>query len=118
MGGNPFATTSVYCLIAFLERRFGVHFAMGGTGSLVKGLVGLIEGQGGTVRCNQTVSEITAHAGVATGVRLASGETLAAQVVVSNADSATTYRNLVAPEHRKRWTDWRKAAPPSSSRIV
>ena len=48
VGGNPFATTSVYCLIAFLERRFGVHFAMGGTGSLVKGLVSLIEGQGGS----------------------------------------------------------------------
>ena len=107
VGGNPFATTSVYCLIAFLERRFGVHFAMGGTGSLVKGLVNLIEGQGGSVRCNQAVAEITAHAGKATGVRLASGETLAAHVVVSNADSATTYRNLVAPQHRKRWTDRR-----------
>ncbi len=107
VGGNPFATTSVYCLIAFLERRFGVHFAMGGTGSLVKGLVSLIEGQGGIVRCNQAVAEITASAGSVTGVRLASGETLAAQVVVSNADSATTYRNLVAPEHRKRWTDRR-----------
>ncbi len=107
VGGNPFATTSVYCLIAFLERRFGVHFAMGGTGSLVKGLVSLIEGQGGSVRCNTAVAEITAQAGVVTGVRLASGETLAAQVVVSNADSATTYRNLVAPEHRKRWTDRR-----------
>ncbi len=107
VGGNPFATTSVYCLIAYLERRFGVHFAMGGTGSLVKGLVNLIEGQGGAVRCNQAVAEITAKAGVATGVRLASGETLAAQVVVSNADSATTYRHLVAPEHRKRWTDRR-----------
>ena len=107
VGGNPFATTSVYCLIAFLERRFGVHFAMGGTGSLVKGLVSLIEGQGGTVRCNQTVAQITADAGAVTGVRLTSGEMLAAQVVVSNADSATTYRNLIAPEHRKRWTDRR-----------
>ncbi len=28
-------------------------------------------------------------------------------MVVSNADSATTYRHLVAPEHRKRWTDKR-----------
>ena len=32
VGGNPFATTSIYSLIAFLERRWGVHFAMGGTG--------------------------------------------------------------------------------------
>jgi phytoene desaturase len=38
-------------------------------------------------------------------VRLAVGDTIAADVVVSNADSATTYRHLVAPEHRSRWTD-------------
>lgn len=107
VGGNPFATTSVYCLIAFLERRWGVHFAMGGTGSLVRGLVGLIEGQGGSVRCNQGVAEITVEDGAATGVRLDDGQLLRADVVVSNADSAWTYRHLVAPEHRRRWTDRR-----------
>ena len=39
IGGNPFSATSIYCLIAFLERKWGVHFAMGGTGRLVQGLV-------------------------------------------------------------------------------
>lgn len=107
VGGNPFSTTSVYCLIAFLERRWGVHFAMGGTGSLVRGLVKLIEGQGNQVRCDQAVDKITVSAGRATGVRLASGELMPADVVVSNADSASTYRYLVAPEHRRRWTDTR-----------
>ncbi|MBU2410917.1 MAG: phytoene desaturase, partial [Gammaproteobacteria bacterium] len=107
VGGNPFSTTSVYCLIAFLERRFGVHFAMGGTGSLVRGMVKLIEGQGGRVRCNQGVAQITVERGAATGVRLEDGSVLRADVVVSNADSASTYRHLVAPEHRKRWTDRR-----------
>jgi phytoene desaturase len=107
VGGNPFATTSVYCLIAFLERRWGVHFAMGGTGSLVRGLVNLVEGQGGTVRCGQAVARITSEQGRATGVRLASGQWLGADIVVSNADSATTYRDLVAPEDRRRWTDRR-----------
>ncbi len=107
VGGNPFATTSVYCLIAFLERQWGVHFPMGGTGKLVTGLVGLIEGQGGQVLCNQAVAEITVASGAATGVRMSNGDLLKADVVVSNADSATTYRNLVAPEHRTRWTDKR-----------
>jgi phytoene desaturase len=63
VGGNPFSTTSVYCLIAFLERRWGVHFAMGGTGSLVNGLVKLIEGQGNQVRCDQAVDKITVSDG-------------------------------------------------------
>jgi len=111
VGGNPFSTTSVYCLIAFLERRWGVHFPMGGTGSLVKGLVNLIEGQGGAVRCNRGVAQITVKTDGkkprASGVLLENGETIAADVVVSNADSAWTYRHLVAPEHRKRWTNRR-----------
>jgi phytoene desaturase len=105
VGGNPFAASAIYCLIAFLERRWGVHFAMGGTGRLVSGLVGLIEGQGGSVRLNAGVEEILVEGGRARGVRLASGEILRAPVVVSNADSATTYRSLVKPEHRRRWTD-------------
>ncbi len=107
VGGNPFSTTSVYCLIAFLERRWGVHFPMGGTGSLVAGLVKLIEGQGGTLRCGARVAQICVTGGAASGVRLADGETLAADVVVSNCDSAWTYRHLLAPEHRKRWTNKR-----------
>jgi phytoene desaturase len=50
IGGNPFTASSIYCLIAFLERRWGVHFAMGGTGRLVDGLVKLILGQRGPGR--------------------------------------------------------------------
>src|SRR5687768_6823958 len=80
VGGNPFATTSIYSLIAFLERRWGVHFAMGGTGSLVRGLVGLIEGQGGAVRCGAEITRILVTDKRAVGVRLASGEEIAADV--------------------------------------
>ncbi len=105
VGGNPFDTTAVYCLISYLERRWGVHFAMGGTGSLVRGLQGLIEGQGGVVRCNADVEEILVRDGAARGVRLVSGETIAADIVVSNADAAYTYRNLVPAAARRRWTD-------------
>jgi phytoene desaturase len=107
IGGNPFTASSIYCLIAFLERRWGVHFAMGGTGVLVDGLLKLIEGQGGTLRCNQEVQEILVEKGAASGVRLASGETIDADVVVSNADSAWTYRHLLPEQARSRWTNRR-----------
>lgn len=107
IGGNPFSATSIYCLICFLERRWGVHFAMGGTGRLVTGLAGLIEGQGGALRTRAAVDEIILEKGRATGVRLADGETIAADIVVSNADSATTYRELLPRAARKRWTDKR-----------
>ena len=107
VGGNPFSTTSIYCLIAHLERRWGVHFAMGGTGQLVTGLVGLIESQGGSLRCNSEVDHITLDGQTATGVKLKSGEVIAADIVVSNADSAWTYKHLLPAKARKRWTDSR-----------
>lgn len=109
VGGNPFTTTSVYCLIAFLERRWGVHFAMGGTGRLVTGLVDLIEGQGSVVRCNAEVAQITLDGQRATGVQLVTGERLAADVVVSNADAAWTYRHLLPKSAKRRWSDHKLA---------
>lgn len=105
VGGNPYSTTSIYTLIAYLERKWGVHFPMGGTGTLVQGMVGLIEGLGGQVRLGADVAEITLAGKRATGVRLRSGETLDADIVVSNADAAWTYRHLLPASARKRWTD-------------
>ena len=119
IGGNPFTATSIYALIAALERRWGVHFVMGGTGRLVQGLVRLIEGQGGAVRCGEQVQAITLRGRAATGVQLASGETIAADIVVSNADSAWTYRHLLPSAVRRRWTDRRlEAARYSMSLFV
>jgi phytoene desaturase len=69
--------------------------------------VSLIEGQGGGVHCNADVEEIAVAGGRATGVRLASGETIAADIVVSNACSAWTYRHLLPGVARRRWTDRR-----------
>ncbi len=113
VGGNPFNVTSIYTLIAFLERKWGVHYAMGGTGALVRGLTGLIDGLGGAIRLGEEVREITLdETGVrprATGVRLASGEALAADLVVSNADAAWTYRHLLPARVRPTWTDRRLA---------
>jgi phytoene desaturase len=107
VGGNPFAASSIYALIAYLERKWGVHWAMGGTGALVRGLAGLIRDQGGTIRCEATVEQILLTGRRARGVRLAGGEEIAADIVVSNADSAWTYRHLLPPAARRRWTDRR-----------
>jgi phytoene desaturase len=109
IGGNPFAASSLYGLIAHLERHWGVHYALGGMTRLVSGLVGLIEGMGGRVRLSTPVRRIVTVDGRATGVILASGELLSADIVVSNADSAETYGALVDLGARRRWTDRRLA---------
>ncbi len=114
VGGNPFTTTSIYTLINFLERKFGVHYAMGGTGSLVKGLVTLIEGQGGRLRYKANVQSIVVEDRRAKGVMLQSGEELGADIVVSNADVATTYQSLVPSAVKRRWNERRVANARSS----
>jgi len=88
-----------------LERHWGVWFPMGGTGALVRGLVKLIEGHGNEVRLNTTVKRIDVENGRAVGVTLEGGESLRADLVVSNADAAWTYKHLLADHPRKRWTD-------------
>ena len=107
VGGNPFNTTSIYSLIHYLERRWGVHFPRGGTGALVSALGQLMQDVGVSVRLNQHVERITIDQGRATGVELASGESIAADLVICNGDPAQIYRNLVPAENRKRWTNRR-----------
>ena len=104
IGGNPMTTTAYYCLIAHLERKYGVHYAMGGMGSLSQGMVNLIHQQGNTIRYQADVSQILSNNGKATGVELANGEQIAADVVVSNADSAWTYKKLLGSHKARRWT--------------
>ncbi|MDX2308639.1 MAG: phytoene desaturase family protein [Hyphomicrobium sp.] len=106
IGGSPFRTTAYYCLITHLEKLHGVHYAVGGTGALVRGLVGLIVGQGNSVRLGADVEEIVIERGRAAGVKLSSGEQITADIVVSNADTAWTYSRLVGQRaKRRRWTD-------------
>ncbi|HEX8289265.1 MAG TPA: phytoene desaturase [Pyrinomonadaceae bacterium] len=105
IGGNPFTATSIYAMIHELEQKFGVWFAMGGTGALVRGLGKLFTDTGGKVLLEKEVEEIKVKKGRANGVKLKSGEFFEADAVVSNADVAFTYLNLIAPEHRRKYTD-------------
>lgn len=107
IGGNPFSVTSAYALIHSLERTWGVHSAIGGTGAIVRGMVRLLEQRGVTLRLNAPVTRIRIEQGRACGVELANGQRVDADLVVSNADTAWTYKHLVAPEHRRHWTDRR-----------
>ncbi len=107
IGGNPFSVTRVYSLINTLERRWGVHWAMGGTGALVQGLVKLLEERGVDIRLNAPVTRIRVEGRRATGVVLQDAEVLDADIVVSNGDAAWTYRNLIDPHERTHWTDRR-----------
>ncbi len=107
VGGNPFQTTSIYALIHHLERQWGVHYAMGGTGAIVRAFGRLFQELGGHICLNTPIAHIEVRDGAARGVVTRDGRTIDADAVVSNADVANTYRKLIAPKHRRRNTNRR-----------
>lgn len=108
VGGNPFDTTSIYAMIHYLEREWGIHYALGGTGAIVKALVKLTEELGGTFHYNTAVQEILVEGRRVSGVRLADGAIHHADHIISNADVAFTNMNLIPARHRgRRNSDWR-----------
>ncbi|MEM7807809.1 MAG: phytoene desaturase family protein [Planctomycetota bacterium] len=114
VGGNPFNTTCIYSLIFYLEREWGVQFAMGGTGAIVRGLQRLMEEEGIEVRLGEEVCGIVTEgtsaaqeglasnadvSGVAVGKDLESAEQLEADAVVCNGDPPHVYRELLVREN-------------------
>jgi phytoene desaturase len=96
IGGNPFEISSIYTLIHPLEKKFGVHFPVGGTHALVRSLVQLFEDLGGELRCDADVRRITTTAsGRVTGLKV-NDEVFPCDIVISNADVQHTYRHLLA----------------------
>ena len=105
IGGDPMHVTSIYSLVAYLEKEFGVHYAMGGVQEIANAMTRVIRAQGGQVRQGVEVDEILIEDGAATGVRLTNSETIRAKIVISNADAGHTYQRLLRNHPRKRWTD-------------
>ncbi|WP_292284592.1 phytoene desaturase [Marivita sp.] len=104
IGGDPFNVTSMYILVSHLEKEFGVHYAMGGVAAIAENMAEIITDQGGSLRMETEVDEILVKNRRARGVKLASGEVLTADIVVSNADAGFTYDHLLRNQKRKRWT--------------
>lgn len=119
VGGSPTRTSSIYLLIHWLERKWGVWFAKGGTGALIAALVRLLEELGVELRTNSPVERIEVENGRAVAVTVAGGERIACSGVVFNGDPSHAYGKLVAPEHRWTHTDRRIAwRTPSMSLFV
>lgn len=105
IGGNPQKVPAIYAMIHLVEKTWGVHFAMGGTGQLVKAFVTKLHELGGTIEYNSEVARIDVQKisgkSVAQGITLGDGRSLTADVVISNSDYANTYLQLIDPEHRR-----------------
>ena len=107
VGGNPFDTSSIYTLIHYLERRWGVFFPRGGTGALVRSLVALFEDLGGEVRLSTPVRSIDVARKSHRATHYVTTEALKREpfdLVVSNADLHHTYAKLYAGEAQAQIT--------------
>jgi len=100
VGGNPFKTSSIYTLIHALEREWGVWFAKGGTGALVRALVRLFEDMGGSIRLDSEVTRIDTADGRIAGLATRDGFSGRFDAVASNADVLHTYDKLLGHTER------------------
>lgn len=117
LGGSPFRSPSIFLMIPYLEKEGGVWYANGGMYSLVQGIGKVFHEIGGKILLDTTVQkiEVSEQDGsrpLVTGVRISDKEgkhasTLAADIVVSNADVGHTYGQLLNGVSRRRWTNSR-----------
>jgi phytoene desaturase len=121
IGGNPLNASSLYVLIHYLEREWGIHYALGGTGAIVEAMGQLFQDLGGTLYLDAEVEEILIDENKqrVSGVRLSDGAVHRADSVVSNADVAWTYLNLIPARYRRQNSDgWVKRKKYSMSLFV
>ena len=95
VGGNPFTTTSIYGLILYLEKKWGIHYSMGGTGNIIKGYEKLMSEVGINVMKKSEVTKIISKNGKIYGVQINGQNNLEADNVICNADPPAVYEKLL-----------------------
>ncbi len=104
VGGSPFRTSSIYMLIHWLERKWGVHFAKGGTTAIIGAMVRLLKELGVDIELNAAVNEFEVEKGRVVAVKTEGGNRYPCSFVVSNADPTQIYQ-MIDPVHRRRHTN-------------
>lgn len=107
LGLSPFEALAMYSLITYADLALGMYYPKGGIYAIIEDMVQLAEERGVIIRTGAPVEKILVENGRATGVKLASGERVSADMVVSNADLPYTYKALIDGRDRQRYSDSR-----------
>ena len=100
VGGNPFTTTSIYALILFLEKKWGIHYSMGGTGSVVKALEKLMEEENIKIIKDAEVTEIISNDNKVEGIKLNNSKVINSDYIICNSDPPNVYENLIKNKNK------------------
>jgi phytoene desaturase len=102
LGLSPYEAPATYSLLQYTELGDGVWFPMGGMYRVIESLSAIAEGLGVHLRYNTPVERIKVEGKRATGVILADGKPLAADIVIANADLPYVYQNLLPDDGNAR----------------
>jgi len=108
VGGNPFTTTSIYGLILYIEKKWGIHYSMGGTGNIIKGLEKLMEEEKIEVIKGHEIINIISLNNKIKGIKLDNQKKIDADNVVCNADPSTVYEKLLNQNKFSSLFKWKK----------
>ena len=97
VGSSPYESPATLAVIPYIEYAFGGWYVKGGLYRIVASLIELAARAGVALLLNAAVERVTREGEKATGVRLASGAHLPADVVVMNGD-ASAVSSLLADE--------------------
>ena len=95
VGGNPFTTTSIYGLILYLEKKWGIHYSMGGTGNIIKGFEKLMYEEGIKIIKDREVTKIISNKKKVTGIQLNDQTIIESENVICNADPPAVYEKML-----------------------
>jgi phytoene desaturase len=108
VGGNPFTTTSIYGLILYLEKKWGIHYSMGGTGNIIKGLEKLMTEEGIEIIKGQEVTKIISKNNKIEGIKLDNQKEINANNVICNADPPAVYEKLLNQNKVNYFFEWKQ----------
>ena len=108
VGGNPFTTTSIYGLILYLEKKWGIHYSMGGTGNIIKGLEKLMLEEKIEILKNSEVTSINFDKNKIKSIIINNHKELEANNVICNADPPSVYEKLIVNKKINTFFNWKK----------
>ena len=109
VGGNPFTTTSIYGLILYLEKKWGIHYSMGGTGNIIKGFEKLMNEVGIKIVKGKEVTKIITNKNKISGVQLDDNNIIESHNVICNADPPAVYEKMINGNENKSFLfKWKK----------